>query len=190
MSNGLFGEFPVGNKKFRETIYLRLKEYIAITDRFERGQLFDSVADTIHNNGGHFLRKEKDRWAVLSARQAREKVGHAMRDALVQLQKPTKKRRRMEVDRGESSQQGDESLISQILQSEEASLNSERVQSNTDLLINRDFHQGSCDQYGNTLANMLTDPLCFPPDETASCNETDLSDNDQDFTGLINAMVG
>jgi hypothetical protein len=66
---------------------LYLQQYNDLNNRTERGVLIASLADMIHDTGGRFLKSRNNRWVSLSVKQARAKIGHALRDANSQQQK-------------------------------------------------------------------------------------------------------
>lgn len=53
-------------------------------NRFGKSLVVHTIVDTIHSSGGRFLKKEfqTGKWHELSDQQAKEKVGHAIRDAV------------------------------------------------------------------------------------------------------------
>lgn len=71
----------VGNRRFRITVALFLKQYQARPARNDRSALIISIVDMIHQNGGRFLKEENNCWVALTKQQACSKVGHALRDA-------------------------------------------------------------------------------------------------------------
>lgn len=77
----------VGNRRFRITISLFLRQYNELRSRTARGALIASLSDMIHSNGGRFLKLRNKRWVTLTAKEARTKIGHALRDSNHQQQK-------------------------------------------------------------------------------------------------------
>lgn len=75
-----------GNKKFRSLILDRLAEYQTLRTRIDKTVFLNKIIDEVRsqNNGqAHFVRKlEGGIWEKLGDELAREKVGHAIREAL------------------------------------------------------------------------------------------------------------
>jgi hypothetical protein len=73
----------VGNKHFRETIAAALDEYMKTANRFEKSLVVHRIVDQIQAQGGRFLKRDTrlEKWYELTPQQAKEKVGHAIRDA-------------------------------------------------------------------------------------------------------------
>ena len=73
----------VGNRKFRVFVGLHLKRYMEAATRLEKTMVVNAVVDSVQQAGGRFLKLNKDgMWYVVSQKEAREKVGHALRDAV------------------------------------------------------------------------------------------------------------
>jgi hypothetical protein len=74
----------VGNRRFRVTVALALPRYLSAHTRAGRTAAIDAVVASVRASGGRFLRRHgsssNSRWVELDAKQAREKVGHALRD--------------------------------------------------------------------------------------------------------------
>jgi hypothetical protein len=74
-----------GNRRFRVFIGMHLRRYMEATNRMEKTLVVNSVSEAIHEAGGRFL-KAKDStetiWFQVNQKLAREKVGHALRDAV------------------------------------------------------------------------------------------------------------
>jgi hypothetical protein len=174
-----------GNKAFRETIYKHLNEYNSISCRFEKGNLFDCIVEIIRSSGGRFLKQVNQRWVVLDDREARNKVGHALRDASVQQQKPTTKRTRQDYDDSEDS--SEESTTSQPNKRHKTSPLPEEVTPKIDLAAASLPVDTNQDDNNDMSRNMEIDPLDFLPNQL-TLNDTDLSDPEQDFLGLMKEM--
>lgn len=71
-----------GNKRFREAIDRYVEPYIHANDPDERSAIIKHIIDIITRSGGTFRKKMgyPPRYVPLSYYQAREKVGHALRD--------------------------------------------------------------------------------------------------------------
>jgi hypothetical protein len=73
----------VGNRKFRVFVGLHLKRYMEAATRLEKTMVVNAVVESVQQAGGRFLKLNKDgMWYVVSQKEAREKVGHALRDAV------------------------------------------------------------------------------------------------------------
>jgi hypothetical protein len=70
----------IGNRRFRVTVSLSLERYLSSPRRQDKTQVVFSIVKLIKGNGGRFLKWKKDRWIELEDKQAKEKVGHALRD--------------------------------------------------------------------------------------------------------------
>ena len=81
-----------GNKRFRDAVTNALESYTRAASRYEKSLVVHSIVESIRATGGRFLKRDSktNRWYELSDQQAKEKAGHAVRDALNSL-KGTKK---------------------------------------------------------------------------------------------------
>jgi hypothetical protein len=70
----------VGNRRFRITIELWLSKYNGVPSRTDKSLVIHEIVSLIKNNGGRFLHRSGGSWKELTEKQAREKVGHALRD--------------------------------------------------------------------------------------------------------------
>jgi hypothetical protein len=70
----------VGNRRFRVTVSMALNKYLTTPTRTGKTKVIDSIVDTVRRSGGRFLKWRHARWVELDMKQAREKVGHALRD--------------------------------------------------------------------------------------------------------------
>jgi hypothetical protein len=70
----------IGNRRLRVTVSLSLERYLANPSRQDKTLVIISIVRLIEEIGGRFLKWKKDRWIELGEKQAREKVGHALRD--------------------------------------------------------------------------------------------------------------
>lgn len=70
-----------GNTIFRKLIRTNVKAYQDATDKQDKSSIVISIVDTIRNQGGRFLKQNDDKqWYDIGDTQAREKVGHSLRD--------------------------------------------------------------------------------------------------------------
>ena len=74
----------VGNRRFRVFIGLHLRRYMDAKSRMEKTLVVNSVVEAITEAGGRFLKQDakNNNWVQVNAKAAREKVGHALRDAV------------------------------------------------------------------------------------------------------------
>jgi len=74
----------VGNRRFRVFIDIHLQRYMDAQSRMEKTLVVNSVVEAIQDGGGRFLKQDTKtkKWHKVSAKMAREKVGHALRDGV------------------------------------------------------------------------------------------------------------
>jgi len=88
----------IGNRRFRVTIEMNLQRYIDSPTREDKTNVIKSIVWMLHNDvGARFLKKEtiksssgkknSARFTVMTDKQAREKVGHALRDLVIMARK-------------------------------------------------------------------------------------------------------
>lgn len=76
----------VGNRRFRVMIENHSLSYDAAKSKVDKGLIVTSILRTIHDAGGNFIRKphkHANHWEILTVAQTKEKIGHALRDAIV-----------------------------------------------------------------------------------------------------------
>jgi len=72
-----------GNQRFREIILEFIEPYQNAKSRHEKTSTVDEAYERILDYGGRFLKKDRsngDQWYVITAKEARTKVGHTLRD--------------------------------------------------------------------------------------------------------------
>jgi hypothetical protein len=76
----------VGNRRFRVIVNLNLQRYVDARSRNDRGNVIQSVAQSLrHDMGARFLKKcNNGDFVELDDKIIRQKVGHALRDMAVQ----------------------------------------------------------------------------------------------------------
>jgi hypothetical protein len=80
----------IGNRRFRVTISMNVPRYLDTKSRHEKSALIISIVRTLREEvGARFLKKKGKSFVELDEKQAREKVGHALRDLAVQQQQST-----------------------------------------------------------------------------------------------------
>jgi hypothetical protein len=91
--SSLFVSFPVGNKRFRDAVTSALNDYMKANSRFEKSLVVNSIVDIVRAAGGRFLKRDFQlgKWHELSDQQSKEKVGHAIRDAVSAYESKLKK---------------------------------------------------------------------------------------------------
>ena len=92
----------IGNRRFRVTIDMNLQRYIAAPTREAKTNVIQAIVRMLHDNiGARFLKKSLvnvadpinggtkkiARYTVMTEKQAREKVGHALRDLVIAARK-------------------------------------------------------------------------------------------------------
>lgn len=70
----------VGNRRFRVTVSLSLDKYLKAPTRYCKSNVIGAVVDQVKGTGGRFLKWWSNEWVEIDDKQAREKVGHALRD--------------------------------------------------------------------------------------------------------------
>jgi hypothetical protein len=90
----------IGNRRFRVTIEMNLQRYIDSPTREDKTNVIKSIVWMLHEQvGARFLKKETckkssgsrrrgtPRYTIMTDKQAREKVGHALRDLVITARK-------------------------------------------------------------------------------------------------------
>ena len=94
----------VGNRRFRIIVAMNLKRYVHAKTRLEKSVVVNAIVDQIRDaspNGG-FVKRDKDgTWYEIGG-EAREKVGHALRDSMTE---PLRR------SSGSSQKEKDDSLV-------------------------------------------------------------------------------
>ena len=87
-----------GNRRFRGIIARHLQEYMENQDRDLRTQLILQIVEKIRATGGRFVKYQhggaessEDHWVEIGDKEARNKVGHAIRDLAVTRQNSASK---------------------------------------------------------------------------------------------------
>ena len=74
-----------GNKRFREIVCQHMSEYQAARTKLDKSMILNGIIDRVRQeNNGRFVKNDKKKggWIVIDDGLAREKVGHAMREAI------------------------------------------------------------------------------------------------------------
>lgn len=87
-----------GNKRFRDAVSSSLPAFVKAENRYDKSLVVHAIVDDIRKAGGRFLKQKDGKWTEMGEQQAKEKVGHAVRDALTAYEnrKSRKKRRQRE----------------------------------------------------------------------------------------------
>jgi len=98
----------IGNRRFRVTIEMNLQRYIDSPTREDKTNVIKSIVWMLHEQvGARFLKKETTkkssstggrrrgtpRYTVMTDKQAREKVGHALRDLVITARKEAQEKK-------------------------------------------------------------------------------------------------
>jgi len=80
-----------GNRRFRDAVMASVDEYVCATSRLHKAVMVHRVVVNMKTTGGRFLKINNvtGKWYELDDRQAKEKVGHAIRDAASMLETKT-----------------------------------------------------------------------------------------------------
>ena len=73
-----------GNKKFRALVQEHVREYMKAKTKLDKSMVLSSIVERVRDqNGGRFVKRRRNgEWYEIGDDQAREKVGHAIREAI------------------------------------------------------------------------------------------------------------
>ena len=71
-----------GNKRFRELVQGYVKEYVRSRTKLDKTMLLAKIVDRVNEHGRFIKKGKKGHWCEIDEEQARDKVGHAMREAI------------------------------------------------------------------------------------------------------------
>lgn len=72
-----------GNKKFRSLVRDHVEEYVRAKTKLDKSMVLSSIVDKVREQfNGRFIKKQKGCWYEIGDELAREKVGHAIREAI------------------------------------------------------------------------------------------------------------
>ena len=71
-----------GNKRFRAIAQEYVPEYLAARSRLDKSSVLNKIVHVVQENGRFLKYSKKEGWFVISHELAREKVGHAIREAM------------------------------------------------------------------------------------------------------------
>eukprot|EP00547_Thalassionema_nitzschioides_P009611 CAMPEP_0194228158 /NCGR_PEP_ID=MMETSP0156-20130528/43232_1 /TAXON_ID=33649 /ORGANISM="Thalassionema nitzschioides, Strain L26-B" /LENGTH=308 /DNA_ID=CAMNT_0038960665 /DNA_START=628 /DNA_END=1551 /DNA_ORIENTATION=+ len=89
----------IGNRRFRVIIENHSFSYDNAKSRIDKSVIVMSIFRTINDAGGNLIRKprkdnsDQAEWTTLSVAQSKEKIGHALRDAIIAQEKDSSSRR-------------------------------------------------------------------------------------------------
>lgn len=74
----------IGNQRFRKFIAMNMDTYHTSKNRFDKSMVFNTLLAAIQSCGGRFLQQIKGRpgWFLVDDKLARDKISHAIRDAI------------------------------------------------------------------------------------------------------------
>jgi len=105
----------IGNRRFRVTIEMNLQRYIDSPTREDKTNVIKSIVWMLHEQvGARFLKKETSkkssgggsrrrgtpRYTIMTDKQAREKVGHALRDLVITARKEQQQGNKQQQEQG------------------------------------------------------------------------------------------
>jgi len=82
-----------GNKRFRDLVKTYIPQYVQAKTKFDKSFILSNIIDharSLNDGTTRFVKKTNGQWCELSEEQAREKVGHTIREAIVALSQPPK----------------------------------------------------------------------------------------------------
>jgi hypothetical protein len=127
-----------GNKTFSEVVRANLQRYIDAPKRVDKSIVVASVADSLKESGGRFIKRDKHSklYCELSDDQAHEKIGHAIRD-LVKKNDTRSAGRKMAKKPlplyAECSRKGRSKVVARILQRSFSKIGSQELSSQADM---------------------------------------------------------
>ena len=73
-----------GNRRFRLMITVHMRRYLQAYTKLDKSLVVISIVDVVRSNGGGFVKRcpKTKKWLEIGDQLAREKVGHALRDAI------------------------------------------------------------------------------------------------------------
>ncbi|GKY91747.1 hypothetical protein MPSEU_000146400 [Mayamaea pseudoterrestris] len=81
----------MGNVRFRKLVQSHVQRYIQSPTRNDKTQVVICIVDFVREKGGHFLKQDKsNRWYDIGDAEARDKVGHSLRDQVTAIQRQKK----------------------------------------------------------------------------------------------------
>ena len=79
-----------GNKKFRALVQDHVQEYVQAKTKLDKSMVLSAIVEKVREDvGGRFVKQKKGTWYEIGDEQAREKVGHAIREAIAAGEKKT-----------------------------------------------------------------------------------------------------
>lgn len=79
-----------GNKKFRAMVQEHVEEYVQAKTKLDKSMVLSAIVEKVHEQwNGRFIKQRKGVWEEIGDEQAREKAGHAIREAIAAGEKKT-----------------------------------------------------------------------------------------------------
>ena len=79
-----------GNKKFRAMVEEHVEEYVQARTKLDKSMVLSAIVEKVREQwNGRFIKQKKGVWEEIGDEQAREKVGHAIREAIAAGEKKT-----------------------------------------------------------------------------------------------------
>lgn len=76
-----------GNKRFRELVQAHVGDYLNAKTKYDKSSVLNMIVDRVRSKGmARFVAMKDGAWFEISDEQAREKVGHSMREAMSMLE--------------------------------------------------------------------------------------------------------
>lgn len=73
-----------GNKSFRSLIRNYLQAYMTATSKFQKGDILHRIVDDVREQELVFVKKTSNGWTRISEKEMKDKIGHAVREAVAQ----------------------------------------------------------------------------------------------------------
>mmetsp|Transcript_10215 Transcript_10215/g.19606 ORF Transcript_10215/g.19606 Transcript_10215/m.19606 type:complete len:209 (-) Transcript_10215:65-691(-) len=79
-----------GNKRFRAMVQEHVDEYVQAKTKLDKSMVLSAIVEKVREQWhGRFVKQKKGAWEEIGDEQAREKVGHAIREAIAAGEKKT-----------------------------------------------------------------------------------------------------
>ena len=83
-----------GNKRFRAIVQLHIADYVNAKNRYGKSNVLSEVLERVRSQAGgsaRFVKCIQQKWYEISEEEAREKVGHTMRESIMALDQNSSK---------------------------------------------------------------------------------------------------
>ena len=79
-----------GTKQFRAMVQEHVEEYVKAKTKLDKSMVLSAIVEKVHEQwNGRFIKQKKGLWEEIGDEQAREKAGHAIREAIAAGEKTT-----------------------------------------------------------------------------------------------------